>query len=221
MTDSAKNPNATEALREEILQDARRKARRTLQRAHKQVARTEKRAAEAASSTHKRVLEEAADRAGRLRRNTLASVETEVKRERLKARQRVVDEIYQAALERLRRLPDDRSASALRELIVEGVLEMAGEGFEVHVAHGQQKLLTDELLSDAAGEVQRRSARQVRLSRGDRIGSTAVLGGAIVVSADGKQMVDNTFEGRLKRMKSKLRLVVAGVLFAEGGWADD
>jgi len=221
VTESGKNPNVTEALREEILEDARRKARRTLERAKKQADRTEKRANEEAESAHKRVIDEATARADRFRRNTLASVETEIKREQLRARQRVVDEVYEAALERLRNLPDDRSTSVLRELIVEGVLEMEGEAFRVHVAPGQQDLLTDELLSQAADEVQRRSSRRVRLSRDGRTGATAASGGAVIVSADGKQMVDNTFEGRLRRIRSELRLVVAGVLFAKGGSADD
>lgn len=222
MSDIEKSIDVTEALREEILNDAHRKARRTVERARKRAERAEERARKNAETTHHKIVTEAGKRAERLRRTTLASVEVEVKRQTLKTQGGLVDEVCRDALSRLRARKDDHQTSTgLLNLLVEAVGQMDGGSFVVRTSASDAHLLTDDFLKRAVAEIQTRHDRTVTLTVAEPIESVGVSGGVIVTASDGWQIVDNTFEARLKRMMPELRLKVAGILFGGGNSSNE
>lgn len=211
----------TEALRAEILEDARRKAKRTLERAEKKAAEAVERAQENANALRDKVMAEAKKRAEWVRLTTLASVESKVRRERLKGQEALVRRACTAALERLKKLERGPVEKVLAQLTMEAALQMDGEEFFVQANAEQQGILTEEFLGKLAKELERRYGKKVALHPGKAIESKTVSGGVVVISGDCRQIVDNTFEGRLERVMGSLREKLAGVLFNEGGRSDD
>ena len=200
MSDVEKSVDVTEALREEILGDARRKARLTVERARKRAERAEGRAQENAETTRQKIVTEALKRAERLHRTTLASVEVEVKRQTLKTQGDLVNEVCQDALSRLRARKDDHQTSTgLLNLLVEAAGQMDGESFVVRTSASDAHILTDDFLKRAVSEIRTRHGREVTLRVAEPIESAdakavadrsaGVSGGVIVTTSDGRQMV--------------------------------
>ena len=96
---------------------------------------------------------------------------------------------------------------------------MEGESFFVQVKASEQGSLTEEFLGRMAGEAERACGKKIELKAGKGMESTAITGGVVVTSGDCRQVVDNTYEGRLARSKETLRVKLAAGLFGEEGTA--
>jgi vacuolar-type H+-ATPase subunit E/Vma4 len=208
-------------LREQILSEARGKAEETLSGARRKAADAEAQAAKSAGAVRDKMLGEAKKRAEWVRKTTLASIETMERREHLKGQEAVIKLVCNEALSGLKNLDRQRTARVLAALIVDAVGEMGGDSFFVRANASQHGMLTPEFLDGLEAEVAKRRGKKVSLSAGKAIESETVSGGVIVVSADCRQTVDNTFEGRLKRNMGALRVELARVLFGEGRPTND
>jgi len=215
VSEDVKGKDVTGALRDEILEDAHRKAKRALDRAKKTAETTEAHAREAAQAMREKVMSEAQRRADWVRQTRLATVESEVKREKLKAQEEMIRNGAKEALARLSKMGSEEVRDALGQLTVEAVGQMSGSAFVVQANAAQHERLTEDFLRETASEIERTLGRKVSLKRGKEIASKEVSGGVVVTGEDGHEMVDNTFEERLKREMGHLRVSLAGILFGQ------
>ena len=118
---SKERADMTEALRGEIMEEARRKATETVERARQEAEKAVKEAEAAAKATHEKMMAEAKARAAWVKQTTLASVESKVRREKLKGQEAVIGRVYSEALGRLGKLEPGRVEAVLTALTVDAV----------------------------------------------------------------------------------------------------
>ena len=135
---------------------------------------------------------------------------------RLKAQGALIDETLDAALARLRAREGFDYARVLATLAAEAVLAMPGDAFVLRLAPRDVETMgRDDVTARVSAAVQETSGRDVTISV--EPAGAAVQGGVVVETASGDRRVDNSFAGRLARMKDDLRFAVADVLFGRSG----
>ena len=224
MTDSKKTEPRPEqrgehqALRQEILEDARRKARRILEKAQREVNTLKEQAQADLEKLRRAILDQARVRAERRATTILAPLDVEARRETLNRQDEVVQDAFRKALAKLANVESYDYNAVLTRLVVAAVNQMAGAAFIVTVNERDRSRLSHQFLAGATELIRKDLDRTVSLSPASNIDTPP---GVIVTVPDGRQMVDNTFPARLNRFSTELRLEVAGLLFAESGEKHD
>jgi len=194
-------------LQQEILQDARRKAERTVERAHKEAERLSQavrleqgRAAEALQA---KAGAEAVARA----RAVLAGIQHDVHKQWLRRRELVLDQVLADALRRVEQGEGFDRGRSLLERLVEALAVMGGDTPVVIAVSAQDAPLLDAAVLAAAAQQLKAGADA---SIGWRVvGDPELASGFVVSSADGRRRFDQTFTARLARLKRALRQAVA------------
>lgn len=106
-----------ESLKEKILSDAEKEAKALLEAAKKKAASIEAEAEADADKNREREKKEVAERIRALEEGSAATVRLEAKKFNLKERRRVIDTIYDRALESLFRIPEKESTELLLSLL--------------------------------------------------------------------------------------------------------
>ncbi|MBM4033088.1 MAG: hypothetical protein FJ291_15075 [Planctomycetes bacterium] len=198
-------------LSEEILKDAATKAERLLKRAERDARKLLAQAAKEAEAAAERVLDAARQRAERAAQSLLATVEQEARRDLLAAREAELDRLFEAARRRLA----DRAAydypATLAALAAQAISAMGADSVTLELAECDLVIATDAWLA----EVRRRVGRDVAIAASQN--SAAIDGGVIVRSADGRLVYDNSFAGRLRRLRPELRRELAAKVFGATG----
>jgi len=208
-----KQQSPEDVLTDEILSDARRRAERTVKRAEREGKKTVDAAVKRAEAVRDRLLEVAQRRLDRDEQVFASSLALEERMRKLKTQGALLDEVFAKAAERLEAGGDFDGADLVRKLTVEAVLAMTGDAFVLRLAGTDLPAMRTTLPTEAAEAVKRTSSREVTLTCADE--SADIAGGVIVESADGAQHFDNSFTGRLARLKDKLRFEVAGMIFQD------
>ncbi len=206
-------------LSDEILADARRRAERMASRAE---AEARKLVEESVAQARAVADAEARDVEAKLARERQvfdASLRLEERMRRLAVQGRLIDEAFAKALERLRSREGYDYRAVLRRFAVEAIASMRGDAFVLHLARADHDAMRGALPAETAAAVRETSGRAVTVTAAERPGPFE--GGLVVESADGRQRVDSSFAGRLRRMRDDLRFDVADVLFGEQGPAGE
>jgi len=161
-------------------------------------------AAEAeALRTGARALGEARGRQASAKR--VAVAETESRRAWLWAREQLIDEVLDAARQRLARFPDvDDGPRILHALIDEALRALPAGAVVVRVSAAGAALL-DRAACDGLG----RGRWELAVNT-----DGAPTAGVVVESADGRVRFDNSFEARMRRGREHLRRLVLDTLLA-------
>jgi len=128
----------------------------------------------------------------------------------LSEKQRLIANVIDAAKSRLEDLTKtDKYASELERIIVDGGIALGGGRLQVLLNKRDSALpLKLDAMSKAVSE---KTGHKTELALcKERIDAS---GGAVVKTADGKIVLDNTFEAMLKRREKELRLKIARILF--------
>jgi V/A-type H+-transporting ATPase subunit E len=197
------------ALADEILADARKKAQRAAKRAEREARQILEKAEEQAEADAQEVIETARERADRQARAVLATVDQDIQREQLQAREEQIEAIFQDALDGLRRRKGYDYPKAMAALAAEAIRAMDGDEVVIGFAEGCAGIATDEWLAD----VKRRAGRDVTLRVAEE--PEAIDGGVFVRSADGRLVYDNSFAARLERLRPRLRRHVAEMIYRD------
>ena len=205
MPESADNAADTSPLREEILADAAKRADRARRRAKKDADALLAEARTKADAIAAEMLAEAEADAVSRTRVELATVPLEEKRMDLLAREAVIAGIFDEALARLGERGDDADTIARLALAAAG--KMSRTTLVLRVAPRDAALLDDAFLARLAGA----APKGTSFTRGEPLADGA--GGVLVVTEDGREMFDNTFETRLRRLRERLREEVAARLW--------
>ena len=173
------------------------------------------RANRAGEDAAEKILKDAREKGEIASRRLLSSVNLEVKRAKLKAREEVVQAIH----ERVEKALDGYRTSGeygqvLTGLILEAIRSLDGDSFIVHAAPADIGMIENEVfpalrmqLKNEGRDVTRLGAEQI-----DR----PVTGGVQVGVPGGNVIYDNTFEARLYRLREEIRNIIFEEVFSEG-----
>lgn len=208
MTRSDAQQATEDALINEILSDARKKAERTVRRAEQESRSIIQKAQEEADEQLAAAAAAAQVRAERERTIVLATVDVEAQRLELAARERIIQHAFATAQGRIASRRGFDCNATLVQLIADAARAIGGDSFIVSVARADQHAGGIAGLQKA---VSQRLGRDVRLQYAPA--AAPITGGAIVHSSDGRRMVDNSFDGRMARMHDDVRRQIARILF--------
>jgi len=205
-----KTDDVEKVLSDEILADARRRAERTVKRAEREGQKLIDRTLKKVEAVRKRVLRQTERRGERERHVFESGLTLEERMRRLRTQGQLLDEVFEKALERLRDRGSRDDRQVIRRLAVEAVLAMTGDAFVLRLAKDDLGEMKKGLPDEVAVAVRKQSDREVNVAVADR--AAPIGGGVVVETSDGRQSFDNSFAGRLRRMKEELRFEVADVL---------
>jgi len=198
-------------LSDEILRDAQTKADRIRKRAQRDAAKLSDDAAREAAAAAGKVVDIARRRADRVAQSLLATIEQEMRLDLLVAREAELDRLFDAARDRLAARAAYDYPTVVAGLAAEAIAAMGADGAVLELAERDQGLATSAWLAD----VRRRVGRDVAIVVSGT--SAPITGGAIVRSADGRLLYDNSLEARLRRLRPELRKELAARLFGYTG----
>ncbi len=128
----------------------------------------------------------------------------------LEEKERLVTQILGEVRSRLRAFPKSRNYERyLQKLVVDAGAVLGGGNLEVHLNGKDARLSLD--FGMLAESIAKRVGARTQLKLSNENAET--VGGVIVKTADGKIVVDNTFEAVLKRSERNLKLRIAKILF--------
>jgi len=197
-----------DALVNEIIGDAEKKAVRTLRRGDREAGQIVEKAEKQAESIRRAATEAAQMRAEKEKTVVLATVDLDARRIEMAAEERLIVAAFDSAQQKMLDKQAYGYPAVVARLIAEAAQAIGGDSFRVELSNDDRKSLDFTALT---GSVCERLGRQVELSLADE--PAPIAAGAIVRSPDGRRMVDDSLEARLVRMRDELRRRVAQVLF--------
>lgn len=148
-----------------------------------------------------RILESSVKQGESLRRQIIGAAELEARNAQLKALEKAVVEVFDAAVKELRDGSGARYEASLTQLVKEG-LEMIGPRARIFCRSKDG--------STVSAALRRLGGSQSKLVLEEKgIGTS---GGVVMTSMDGSMRFDNTFEARLERMRPILRMEASAIL---------
>jgi vacuolar-type H+-ATPase subunit E/Vma4 len=187
-------------LRDEILNDAKRKAERTVSRARREAEKAHEQAADEQRAEREQALARVAERADARCRAILATVSQEVRQRRLRAREDIIERCLDEALALAAGLSGEEAKESLRGLLAEALQALGPGEAVIRLRAEDASLLSAEFLSSLGAD-----PATLTVKADETIG-----GGVVVESADGRRQFDNTYATRRERLRERLRTLLAG-----------
>ena len=190
------------------MEDAERESKTTILRAEAQAEKILEEAEKEAERKYESIINENKEKLRTREQRMIILFELEAKNKLLKAKEELIEEVYNKTLSRLREytLTEDYMNCLLR-LISEASRQISSNELIIQLNERDYQALTEKRLLDFSRKI------GVKLVKSKK--RIDCIGGVIVMSPDGKIVVDNTFENRLRMLKSSLRVKVAEILFQE------
>ncbi len=200
-----------QALTEQILADARKRAAEIEQNADAEGQRIRAEALRKAEAAVQGALEDARARAARREEIARAHTQQEIRKLRLQRRQELLDYARAEVEKRLAHLAAvSEHRAALRKLALAAIEAMNGESFEIVLRAEDRRALGDRLASEVSAAAKQSLHRDVEVALAEA--PLEATGGLIVRSADGHQVADQTFDGRLMRLWEEIRGEIVAML---------
>jgi len=201
---SQSTPNY-DSLAKEVMADAERKAKRAIAQAKRDAEKIADKARQEARALRESILDQARKRAERDAAIVRAGFKIEAKRRDLSHRQDVITKILALARQKLAASNGYDRGESLAKLVAQAVSAIRADALIVRVAPEDRQALDDQFTA--------RVREAVGGNVDIKIGEASISGGAIVESADGRQVYDNSYEARLERLAPTVRLSIARRLF--------
>jgi vacuolar-type H+-ATPase subunit E/Vma4 len=192
----------------EVLEDVEKEAESIILEAGSQAEKILEEAEKEAGRRYRSIVKEGEEKKEAERKEKTILFEIETKNRLLQAQEKVIDEVFEKALNRLREYTSTREyQDCLSRLIVDACKKMNANKLVIQLNHNDYSAMTEERLKKLSKEL------GVKLDKSDK--PINIVGGVVVKSSDGKIVVNNTFENRLNMLKSNLRVKIANILFRE------
>ncbi len=205
---------STRAITDMILKEAEKSAKLILQDAKKMsenILKTQKQKGfQKASEVNKILLKKAESEAELNRLNTIANSKIKANWVILSKKETWIDKVLKEAKNQLKILTkSEKYLPILEKLITEAGVILGGK--ELYVSLNNQDSALPLKLDDIAQKVTDRTGFETKLRLSEE--KPEVTGGAIVRTANGKVIMDNTFDDILLRREEELRSEIAKILF--------
>jgi V/A-type H+-transporting ATPase subunit E len=204
---------AEDVLSDEILTDAKKRGERTVKRAERDGKKVVDRAVKEAEAMRKRVLERADEQVAREQKVFESSIALEERMRRLKAQGELLEEAFGSALAKLRAREGFNYDDVFVKLAVEAIDALEGDAFVLRLSPSDVDAMKGDVARAVSAAAKKDLDRDVTLTV--ETARAPISGGVIVETPDGSRRVNNSFAGRLERMKDDLRFGVADVLFGK------
>lgn len=208
----SKNTESLEAMRRKIIQDAEAEALRIITQAAKradevlEVARQESSYEEDVDRSRIRDSHQATDR------ERVSETMSEYTALLSSYKSEILESIYQETLRRVKiHVDSEEYLSTLEGFIMEAGIALGGGELTVWVRQEDSERASSELLARASAEVTKVTGKETRLTLNRE--PLEALGGAKLAQAESKATVDNTFVGRLKRLKEQRESELENMVF--------
>ncbi len=202
----------TDKIVSSILSDVQIKANALTDEAEKNSSSILLKAEEKALIEKNKILAEAEKQSNMKYQQVISEAKMNSRRMELEAREEVIEETFQKAEEKLKKIASSKSPEyieSLKEIITEAAIEIGGGELVVLLKKDDVAKIKDSIKS-IANDVTEKISVKTSLEIGDNINT---IGGAIVKTKNGEIEVNNTIESRLSRFKKTMRSEVAKVLF--------
>lgn len=169
------------------------------------------RANRAGEEAAEKILKEAREKGEVARKRLLSSVNLEVKRAKLKAREEIVSAVHErvgSELDRLRK--SDDYAPVLTGLVMEAVSALEGDSFIVHASAEDINIVEKKIFPAVMKTAGGRPISKLEVKPFER----PVSGGVQVGVPGGNVIYDNTFEARLYRLREEIRNIIFEEVFS-------
>ena len=196
-----------ESIIAKIEAESRAQGQAVLQRAREQAGQLLDEARQQAETARKTALEKGERQAKYLARRLVQAAELKARKQLLQLKQELVQEVFQAALEKLEKLPPAEYRLLLRRMLL--AQELSGAE-QVICSAADRRILADGFIGEINAELKRRGLpAALQLQFDERLGR----GGFIL--RRGKVENNNTFGAMLRAGRDELELEVARALFGE------
>ncbi|KON31076.1 hypothetical protein AC478_03325 [miscellaneous Crenarchaeota group-1 archaeon SG8-32-3] len=205
---------STREITEMIVEEAKKSADHILQEAEKSAADTLKkqklRGVQRAKEASKILLRKAENEAEFNKKNSIANSKIKAKWVILSKKETWIDNILKEVKNELKILKQSKKyLSILEKLIIEAGVTLGGK--ELVVLLNPQDSALPLKLGNLAKEIGEKTGFKTELNMSKE--KVEVIGGALVKTADGKVIMDNTFDDILRRREKELRSEIAKILF--------
>jgi len=205
MADDRKNPQ--EVLREEILSDAQRQAKRTLQRARREAADIAEKVKAELETWRAGQLDAAQREAQRNAEMILAGLPVEIGRMRADRIETLLQSIYDDARRRLESRKGTDLQQSLINLSAEAIRSMSGSRFAIILSPDNCELLGENEIGQIKKLVQQPDLQIEVIGDSQQQGA-----GPVIRAEEANEVWDNRFSKRLERLWPALRREVAEYL---------
>ena len=205
---------STRVITEMIVEEAKKSAEHVLQEAEKSAAdmlkRQKQRGVQRAKEAAEILLKKAESEAELNKLNSIANSKIKAKWVILSKKETWIDNVLNEAKKELKILAQSKKYTPILEkLITEAGVILGGKELEV-LLNPQDSALPLKL-DNLAKEISEKTGCKTKLNMSKE--KPEVIGGAIVRTADGKLIMDNTFDDILRRREKELRSEIAKILF--------
>lgn len=200
-----------QALGQEIISDAERRAGRVRARAEREAEKIVAEARKEAEAAREQALGIAARRGKHEQEVSSGRVQQELARLRLQVCQEMVDSVRAEAERQLGQLADGpEHRDVLKTLALRAIGAMSGDRFELVLRPQDRDRWGEALAEDVRAAASGQLGRDVEVELSQE--TLTAIGGLVVRGADGHELADQTFEARLGRLWDRIRAEVAAVL---------
>jgi len=205
---------STRAITDVILQEAKKTAEHIIQEAQKSAEETlEKQrqlGVQRANESARLLLKKAESEAELNKLNSMANSKIKANWVILSKKETCIDKVLNEARNELKILTQSKEyISILEKLITEAGIILGGK--ELEVLLNEQDSTLPLKLDDLAKEISEKTGFKTKLRLSEE--KPKVIGGAIVRTANGKIIMDDTFEDIRKRREKDIRFKIAKILF--------
>ncbi|MBD3180595.1 MAG: hypothetical protein GF417_14015 [Candidatus Latescibacteria bacterium] len=199
-----------------IREDGKKEAESILDKAERTASGIIERAEKKKGRIAEEILREAEDNGENEYRRLLSSIKIELKREKLKVREEVIEHIMENVRMQLEGIRQQkRYSDIMRGLILAGVRALGGSSFVISVDRRDLEITRERLLPEVSETVTKETGSECLLKL-EELGKRS-LGGARIRAAEGKVAYDNTFEARIHRLNDQIRNVIFEEVFQPSG----
>ena len=205
--------SGTDKIISSIMSEAQDKADKIIQEAQAEVDKINAKATKDADAEKNKILENGKKQSDMRYQQIISEAKMNARRAELDGKEEVIEAAFSKATDELAQMASSNDAKyteSLINMIKEAAVEIGGGKLIVKVKNSDASTVSGKL-STIANEVTNETGVQTELTLGDSID---VIGGAVLVTANGDIEVNNTIESRLDRNKKILRSEVANILFS-------
>jgi len=171
---------------------------------------------EAKRKVDKLFLDQARSEVALIRRRIIGRAEVEGRLELLRAKEEVIEKVLNEVLDEIKRVANGERKDYNYERILYSLLKEAVDSIkeDIVIIHANQRDL--EFIKKNLRVLEDKLSKDLGRSVSLKIGKTLSesVGGIIAESEDGLKIYYNTLEGRILKMKRKLRLLIREILFS-------